>query len=531
MSEIEDAYNGTVRATLTNGQIKLTAITDGTSSLTVSAFTFNDNTGGETSMDLPTFALEGDEGGTIVDGDLITGFKVADFLETQSAQDSKIKVDGYPPDSTTAEEQTLTNDTQATSGTYYLGYEGHKVVINATDDAATVKSKLETLDNVSSDDIAVAGNSLSTAGGGGFTFTFSSDAGDVSLITFEDIDLDPSGIRAITETTQGTDGWISRSTNSVDDVVGGVTLALQDDTYNGATYDTVEVTLTRNTEALKEKLDTMIEAYNEFVKFMKENAEYEPTTKSSGPLYGNYSITSVSGQIKSLFSFVAKGFTSDDSFFLPSDIGLKVDSDDMLSLNSSDLDDAIAEDYAGVLELIGAMNKGSSNSDIIKFYAGGANTTAGTYNVEVKVEVGEITEAWIWGSDETYADKRAATFEAGSNVIVGDASFTDGYPDHPENSLTMTVDLTTNGTFTAIVYVKQGFAGATKDLLDDILKTETGRLDVSQNSVRDAIDRLNERIDTEQRRLESIENRLILKFARLERTLAMLNQQMSALGI
>ena len=533
LGEIEDAYNGTVRATLTNGQIKLTAITDGASSLTVSSFTFNDNTGGETSMSLPTFALEGDQGGTIVDGDLITGFKVADFLETQSARDSKIKVDGYPDDTQTAEEQTLTNDTQATSGTYYLGYEGHKVVINATDDAATVKSKLETLDNVSSDDIAVAGDSLSTAGGGGFTFTFSSDAGDVSLITFEDIDLNTSGIRAITETTQGTDGWISRSTNSVDDVVGGVTLALQDDTYNTTTfdYDTVEVTLTRNTEALKEKLNTMIEAYNEFVKFMREKAEYEPNTKTSGPLYGNYAITSVSRQIESLFSLVTKGFTSDDSFFLPGDIGLKVDSNDMLSLNSSDFDDAIAEDYAGVLELIGAMNKGSSNSDIIKFYAGGANTTAGTYNVQVEVLDGAIVanSALIWTSDETISDARVATIDG--NTIIGDAGFTNGYPDHPENSLTMTVDLTTNGTFTATVYVKQGFAGATRDLLDDILKTSTGRLDVSQNSVRDAIDRLNERIDSEQRRLESIENRLILKFARLEQTLAMLNQQMSGLSI
>ena len=177
------------------------------------------------------------------------------------------------------------------------------------------------------------------------------------------------------------------------------------------------------------------------------------------------------------------------------------------------------------------MNKGSSNSDIIKFYDGGANTTAGTYNVQVEVLGGAIvaSSALIWTSDETIGDAREATIDG--NTIIGDASFTDGYPDHPENSLTMTVDLTTDDTFEAIVYVKQGFAGATRDLLDDILKTSTGRLDVSQNSVRDAIDRLNERIDSEQRRLESIENRLILKFARLERTLAMLNQQMSALGI
>jgi flagellar capping protein FliD len=261
---------------------------------------------------------------------------------------------------------------------------------------------------------------------------------------------------------------------------------------------------------------------------MQENAEYNANTKSTGPLYGKYALTSVSGQLQSLFTLVTDGFTSDDSFFMPSDIGLKIGSNDRLSLDASTFDDAIAEDYAAVLDLIGAIGKGSSNSETIKFYASGANTEPGTYNVKVVVaDLGsgnEITSAKIWTSEETEADARDATIDG--NTIIGDASFTDGYPDYPENSLTMTIDLTAEGTFEAEVY-----AGATKDLLDNILKTGDGRIDLAQEASSDYIDDINEKIVAEQRRLAKIEDALILKFARLEQTLSMLNQQMSGLNI
>lgn len=523
LNEIEEAYSGTVKASFKNGQIKLTAITDGASDLTVSSFTFTGG-GSGASMSLPTFALEGDQGGTIVDGDLITGFKVADFLETQSAQDSKIKVDGYPPATAISEIQTVTTDTSSTGGTYTYTYQGHTTTALAYDaNVSTIQAAIDALDNVTAGDITVA-NTLNND----TEFTFKDTLGDVDLIVLNTENL-IDGVHYLRETTQGSDGWISRSTNSVDDVVEGVTLALQDDTYNGSTYDSIEVTLTRDTAALKEKLDAMIKTYNEFVDFMKSNAEYNANTRSSGILYGNYSLTSVSSQLKSIYTLVTDGFTSDDSFFMPGDIGFEIDANNKLSLNSSDFNDAIAEDYNGVLDLVGAIGKGSSNSEVIKYYDGGANTEAGTYNVKVIISGGVITSAKIWTSDETEDDARDATIDG--NTIIGDASFTDGYPDHPENSLTMTVDLTTDDTFEAIVYVKKGFAGASKDLLDDVLKTETGRIDVSQDSVRDTIERLNKRIDTEQRRLEKIENALVLKFARLEQTLSMLNQQMSGLNI
>ena len=42
----------------------------------------------------------------------------------------------------------------------------------------------------------------------------------------------------------GADDWISRSSNTIDDVISGVTLHLHDTSFNGTTYDPIEVNLT-----------------------------------------------------------------------------------------------------------------------------------------------------------------------------------------------------------------------------------------------------------------------------------------------
>jgi len=542
LDEIDDAYNGTVKATLYNGQIKLTAITDGASSLTVTSFAYTDASAGGTTMDLPTFSLDGDEGGTITSGDLITGFAGGDFTETQSARDSKVKVDGYPPDSQTAEQQDLTTTGgSATAGTYTLTYDGHTtgdIAFGA--DANTVQTALEALDNVSSGDITVSGTDLNN----GLTFTFRDTAGDVGLITIDTGGLTTTGTHAISETTTGHDGWINRGGNTIDDVISGATLNLHDTTYNTVTetYDEVEVTMTRDTEALKEKMNEMINAYNEIVSFLQEKADYDPETKTAPVLYGDYSITTIRNQLKNPFILAADGFTTGDTFTMPKDIGLTINSDGQLELDSTDFDEAISDDYLGVLNLIGAMKTGSSAGEYaasIKFYASGTSTQAGGYDVRVYGTHGvEITAVQIKTTDEDWSEARTVDAEnIDGNVVTGNWDTDEnGNPLYPEHSLTFTVDLDAligvgeNDFIEATIYVKQGFAGDVNDVLDDVL-SYNGRIPVSKKNISDYIERLNDQIETEQTRLETYEERLVLKFARLERTLQLLNQQMAGLNM
>lgn len=542
LDEIEDAFNGTVKATLYNGQIKLTAITYGASSLAVTSFAYTDASAGGTIMDLPTFSQTTVGGSTQAS---LANLAASTFMETQSAQDSKVKVDGYPPDSQTAEEQRLYTTFAATQGKFTLTYEGQTTAaIDYDASAATIQTALEALSNVSSGDITVSGDGLNSAND--LIFTFSDTAGNVGLIT---VNTSPPGFTAadgthyLYETTAGHDGWISRSGNTIDDVISGVTLNMHDTTYNTVTetYDDVEVTLTRDTEALKEKIDEMITAYNEIVTFLQEKADYDPETKTAPILYGDYSITTIRNQLKNPFILAAGGFTSDDSFAMPKDIGLTINSDGQLELDGTDFDEAVSDDYLGVLALIGAMKTGSSAGEYaasIKFYGAGTSTQAGGYDVRVYgIQGDSITKVEIKTTDEDWSEARTVDVDnINGNLVTGnwDTDDENGNPLYPEHSLTFTVDLNQLiGELTfieATVYVKQGFAGDVKDILNNVL-SYNGRIPISKKNISDYIERLNDQIETERTRLEVYENRLVLKFARLERTLQLMNQQMAAINI
>ena len=68
-------------------------------------------------------------------------------------------------------------------------------------------------------------------------------------------------------------------------------------------------------------------------------------------------------------------------------------------------------------------------------------------------------------------------------------------------------------------------------ILEDLLHSTKGRVPISLDSIDEQIKNTNDRIDREETRLVAVEKRLIGKFSRLERTLALIQQQMGALSM
>lgn len=424
MSEIENAFGDTVKVRLEEGTIILTDRTSGTSDLSVS-LELVPGDGSSAVWTAPTFS-ETTVGGSITSD--LTSLAPDTFLETQTAQDAMIKVDGYPP-------------------------------------------------------------------------------GD--------------------DTDENT--WIRRSTNTIDDVIAGVTLNLHSATGNDTDgYKNVEVTLNRDTTTLKDKLQAMVDAYNAAVSFLKEKTTFNQETKKSGILSSEYSLTTITSLIRSPLLFNAAGFSDRDTFVNPADIGIKFKADGTLTLDSTKLEEALVDDYQGVLSLIGAQKTGYSNSNTIKFYQASSYTQGGQYDVRVTVEDGVITSAQIKLSTEDWSSAREMTI-SGNSLYGSTATTSSGYPAYPEYSLVLTVDTAQNGTFDASVSVKQGFAGSLYDTVDTMLKVGSGRVSLVQTSVQDRIDNMDSQITREQERLSRVETRLKNQYARLERTLQLIQQQMSGL--
>ena len=521
IDEINDAFDGIAKATLENGKIVLTDLACGESGLSIN-LSYNAN-GSDATLSLPSMAITS-EG--ISEAASLSNFDFSDFTQTQAAQDSLIKVDGFPSDSGVSEVQTLNRSENPSSGTYTLTYQGQttsEIAYNAS--AAEIQAAIDALSTINSGDITVAGGDNGLADGN-VTFTFKDTLGNVSLISVNGSNLSPDGTAAISETTKGVPSYISRSSNTIDDVIHGVTLHLHDTTDDSGE----EITLTRDIESVKTKVQSMVEAYNLAVQYIKENSSYDTTTKQAGILMADYTVSSIKSQIRTPLIAQTSGFIVDiDSFLMPAQIGFELDKDGVLSLDMNVFDKAIANDYMSVLSLIGANKTGSSNSNTIEYYGASSKyTTAGSYDVQVTVSGGAITSARIkLAGESTY---RNATFSG--NIITGVSTFDDnGDPINPENGLQLSVDLGHDGSFNATVRVKQGFAGAMGDSLDKILKTKSGSIQIDQENIKDQIELLDNKIELENYRLEKKQEHLTERYARLEKTLTLLQNQMAALGM
>jgi flagellar capping protein FliD len=171
----------------------------------------------------------------------------------------------------------------------------------------------------------VGGNTL-TSNNGTMTFTFSDTLGDVNMLVIDSSNLNPSDPTnwVFTEQTKGQDGYISRSSNTVDDVISGVTLHLHDTTDDGGE----EITLTRDIQSVREKLNSMITAYNAAVSFTKEKTGYNDELKTAGVLMADYVVSTIRSQILTPIIAQTSGFVEDiDSFLMPGEIGFKLDKD------------------------------------------------------------------------------------------------------------------------------------------------------------------------------------------------------------
>ena len=531
IEKINEAFDGTAKAVLENGKIVLTDSTCDSSSLSITlTYDPDAGNGGTTQLTLPDEVGDWDEtaGGATTAN--LANFAVSDFTKSQAAQDSKVKVDGFPSDTPVSEVQTVTlgtaPDNDPDGGTFTLTYRGETtadIAWNAT--ANDIEDALELLSTVDTDDITV-----SAPIDDGVTFTFANTLGDVGLIMINSSLTDGGvGVTAsIAETTPGIDGWLSRSTNSITDVVAGVTLNLHDVTE---TDNPIEVTISRNRQTISSKISNMAIAYNALTSFLTEKTEYNDETEEMGILSTNLGVSFIKSQMRSPFFGLASGFNDEtDSFLQASDIGLTVDHHGVMELDQDELDDALDEDFMDVIYLLGAVGIGDSDSDTIEFYeCSEEHTTAGTYDVDITISGGIVTRALIKLSSES--EWRNLTWSGEGSLLTGDSTFDDnGDPLYPENNLQLSVDLSVNDDFTATVYVKQGVVGALEDVLEDVLEAE-GRLDVGLELVVSKIEQMETRIESEQSRLEDVEERLILKFARLERTLATLQQQMSTVSM
>ncbi|MDP2143580.1 MAG: flagellar filament capping protein FliD [Gallionella sp.] len=276
------------------------------------------------------------------------------------AQAQKLAAAGQLDTTTAIGVGTLTFDFGTTSGGVFTsGGAGTKTV-----DIDGSNNTLQGIrDAINSANVGVTANIVNDGSGTPYRLTLSSNTtglsnsmqisvtGDTALSDL--LNYDPNGAMNMAQTAAALDASliidgisVSKGSNTVSDVIDGVTLSLLKET---TTAETIEVK--RDTAAIKTAVEGFAKAYSDLNKTITDLTAYNTTTRKAAALQGDSVIRGIQAQLRNIMgSSVATGGT----LTTLSQIGLSPQKDGSLTVDSTKLTAALDNNFGDFSALLSA---------------------------------------------------------------------------------------------------------------------------------------------------------------------------------
>ncbi|MEZ0151377.1 MAG: flagellar filament capping protein FliD [Candidatus Reddybacter sp.] len=238
---------------------------------------------------------------------------------------------------------------------------------------------------------------------------------------------------------------VTSASNDAGGVVSGLELTLKAET----TGVPVDITVSRNSAAIKSALSGFVSAYNGLIDTTNALSSYDPDTQEAGLLLGDATLRGVTGRLRSEINDAISGVGSYNTL---ASIGITTGSDGKLVLDQADLDKVLEEDFDALSALFAVQGQASSSG--VDYLASSSETAIGDYAVVIsqvasqgvntgaaavgfpnlditalndsfKIKVNDIQSADIVLTQATYADGDALAAELQSQ-INGDETFKAG---------------------------------------------------------------------------------------------------------
>lgn len=163
-----------------------------------------------------------------------------------------------------------------------------------------------------------------------------------------------------------------RSSNSVSDVVTGVTMELKGEDL----AKTLTLTVARDTADLTKKITAFMDKYNSVAGYIKSNNRYDTETKTAGAFFADGVARSIKEDLRAAMASSVSGLP--DTMNRLIHVGIKSDSEGVLSLDSTVLSEALSSNFDDVVNLFikGASTTGFgellyNTTDLIDDYVDG----------------------------------------------------------------------------------------------------------------------------------------------------------------
>ncbi len=246
---------------------------------------------------------------------------------------------------------------------------------------------------------------LITADDTGTAAVFSASGTQTGLGTF---DVVQQGVDAQLTIGSGPGAiTVSRSTNSVSDLVSGLTLDLQ-----ATTTEPVTVTVSRDLDTAVEKVQAFVDELNATLDELDAKSSYNADADVAAPLTGDSTVRSLMLDLTSKVSYPVAGMTGDYSY--AGSVGLSVNREGRFDLDTSKLRSAMETDFEAVQDLFTEIT--TTTDSRVAFVSATDSTTDGTYDVVV-TQAGQAAE----DIGSTYkSDKKDQTFTLDTGTVSVD---------------------------------------------------------------------------------------------------------------
>ncbi len=199
---------------------------------------------------------------------------------------------------------------------------------------------------------------------------------------------------------------VTRSTNSIDDIIDGVTLDLR----KADPATTVTLTIGRDVDAVMGKVDAFVASYNSVASYIKTQTTYDATKqKGGGVLFGDATLLSVKSQLTSTLLQTVWGVSADYSTL--GLVGVSVDKEGQLSVDGDTLRGYLATNFNDVQKLFTA--NGVTDTSTLEYIGHGTDTSEDQYTVHIDTAATQSASA---ASDNTgLGGDETLTITAGSS--------------------------------------------------------------------------------------------------------------------
>jgi flagellar hook-associated protein 2 len=203
---------------------------------------------------------------------------------------------------------------------------------------------------------------------------------------------------------------ITSETNTIDDVLTGVTL----DLIKADAGTTVTLNISRDTDAIIEKINAFVESYNSVSSYIQSQISYDTTSEETGGiLFGDGTLASVKSDLTSILVESVWGVSSE--FSTLGLVGISVDTEGQLSVDESTLRGYLTTNFNDVQKLF--IANGEASVGTLSYVSHTNDTEEGEYTVHITTAATKSTSE---ASDNTSlsGDEELTIVEGEKTAVV-----------------------------------------------------------------------------------------------------------------